>query len=74
MIKESESFLVWYTGECVIRIFSFQVNDQFSEFMIFAELIDRIRQSLPANYGRKISMSFAVPVEHYELLAITKKH
>ncbi len=73
MIKECESFFVWYTGEGVIRIFPFQVDDQLSEFMIFTELVDRICQGLPADYCREISVRFAVPAEHCEMCDYVKE-
>ncbi len=66
MIEKSKSFLIRYTGEGIVRIFPFQVNNQLSEFVLFTKLIDGIRQCLPTDYSRKVSMSFAVSMKFYE--------
>lgn len=63
MVKKVEAFLVGNAGEGIIWVFSFQVNDQFCEFMVFSKLCDRVRKSLPANYGREITVRFAMSIE-----------
>lgn len=42
MIQEREIFLIGNAGEGVVGVFTFEVYDKLSEFVVFAELSYRI--------------------------------
>ena len=42
MIQERETFLIGNAGEGVVGVFTFEVYDKLSEFVVFAELSYRI--------------------------------
>jgi hypothetical protein len=49
VVEKMETLFVRNTAECIIRVLSFQVNDELSEFVISSELINRVLQCFPAN-------------------------
>lgn len=42
MIQESRTFLIGDGGECVIGVFALEVYNESGEFVVFAEVCDRI--------------------------------
>ena len=42
VVKEREALLVGNAGERVVRVFAFEVDDQLGEFVVWAELGDRV--------------------------------
>lgn len=42
MEKEVETLLVRNAGECVVRVFAFEVDNQFGELVVRAEMLDRV--------------------------------
>lgn len=60
MVKEYETFFVRYAGKCVIGIFALEIHDQFCKLVSRSKKGDRVRESLPANDGREVTMGFAM--------------
>ena len=62
VVEEGEAFLVGDAGEGVVRVFASEIDHQFREFVVLAELGDGVRQGFPANYGGEVAERFAVSV------------
>jgi hypothetical protein len=58
--EESEPFLVWNRGKCVIWILSLKSRHQFGEFMVLAISLHGISEGLPTNDGGKMAILFAM--------------
>lgn len=58
--EEVESFFVGNTGECIVGVFALEVDDQFGELVVVAELFDGIGEVLPADNSCEVSVWLAV--------------
>lgn len=67
MIEEDETFLIRYAGECIIGIFSLEIHDQFCKLVISPKKRDGVRESLPTNDGREVTIGF--PMSNQEFRA-----
>lgn len=59
MIEKYETFFVRYAGECIIGIFALEIHDQFCKLVSRPEKGDGVRERLPTNDGREVTMGFA---------------
>jgi len=59
--QEVEALFVWDAGECIIGILALEIDDELGKFVVGAKVIDRVRQCLPPDNGRKVSVFFTVP-------------
>ncbi len=55
MVEQIEALLVGDAGEGVVWVFAFEVDDQLREFVVVAELLDRVGEGLPADDGAEIT-------------------
>ena len=60
VVQECETFLVGDAAEGVVGVFAFEVDDEFGEFVVFAELLNRVGEGFPADYGGEVAMGLAV--------------
>jgi len=60
VVEENEPFLVWYTRESVVWIFSFEIDDHLGKLMLFSKVRDRVGQSFPSDDGGEVTVRFAM--------------
>lgn len=61
--QEVEALLVGNAGESIIRVLTLQVGDQLGELVVLTKVLHGVLQSLPADDGREVAVSLAVPAE-----------
>ena len=60
MVEKYETLLIRHRRECIIGIFTLEINNQFRELVILPKSLDRVLKRLPADNGGEIAMRFAV--------------
>lgn len=73
MVEEYETFFVRYAGKCVIGIFALEIHDQFCKLVSRPKKGDRVRESLPANDGREVTMGFAMSNREFRVQVDTSR-
>ena len=60
MIQKREPFLVRDATKCIIRVLSFEVGDEFGEFVVCSKLANTVGERFPAYNCGKVSVRLPV--------------